>query len=153
MKGLYKMDAAERIAIFSIPEPNSGCWLWLGSVHGNGYGVLKLRGHAHLAHRLSYETHVGPIPQGLDLDHLCRVRCCVNPRHLEPVSRRVNVSRGLVSTRHDWSNGKSSITHCPRGHEYNAENTRIDKLNRRLCKSCHRDRERAKYQKKRSSAA
>lgn len=71
-------------------EPNSGCWLWSGADNGVGYG--KFRGR--YAHRISWEMHKGPIPDGMHIDHLCRVRCCVNPEHLEPVTNRENARRG-----------------------------------------------------------
>lgn len=71
-------------------EPNSGCWLWAGADNGDGYG--KFRGE--YAHRLSYKRHKGPIPDGMHLDHLCRVPCCVNPDHLEPVTNKENARRG-----------------------------------------------------------
>lgn len=71
-------------------EPNSGCWLWAGADNGGGYG--KFRGK--YAHRVSYEMRNGAIPEGLHLDHLCRVPCCVNPDHLEPVTNQENARRG-----------------------------------------------------------
>lgn len=72
----------------------NGCWIWLGRINGFGYGELKCGERRLKAHRVSYEHHVGPIPEGLDLDHLCRVRPCVNPEHLEPVTRSENIRRG-----------------------------------------------------------
>jgi hypothetical protein len=74
--------------------PECGCWLWMGRLNRNGYGRLYHEGSEPMAHRTSYERHVGPIPEGLVLDHLCRVRCCVNPYHLEPVTVQVNTLRG-----------------------------------------------------------
>lgn len=71
-------------------DPNSGCWLWAGADNGVGYG--KFRGK--YAHRVSYEAAKGPIPDGMHLDHLCRIRCCVNPDHLEPVTNAENARRG-----------------------------------------------------------
>lgn len=71
-----------------------GCWLWSGSTNGHGYGRLARSGKLHGAHRFAYEHFIGPIPNGLDLDHLCRVRLCVNPSHLEPVTRGENLLRG-----------------------------------------------------------
>ncbi len=78
---------------------DAGCWLWVGKVNRGGYGVTSVAGKTRSAHRVSYEWHVGPIPIGLDLDHLCRVRRCVNPDHLEPVTRRENINRGLTRRR------------------------------------------------------
>jgi len=111
---------AEHIEAKSIPEPNSGCWLWLGEVNSAGYGRIA-RGNPHygyrtriLAHRASYEIAKGSIPDGMELDHLCRVRSCVNPDHLEPVNRSENNSRGdlmkrkgirLADSNERWSYG------------------------------------------------
>jgi DNA-binding XRE family transcriptional regulator len=80
-------------------EPNTGCWLWAGADNGQDYG--KFRGE--YAHRASYAMARGPIPQGMHLDHLCRVPCCVNPDHLEPVTNRVNAQRGRAG--HHMKNG------------------------------------------------
>lgn len=85
------------------PEPTSGCWLWsaylsAGDRHtGGGYGKFWDGKRVGMAHRVSYEHFVGPVPEGLVLDHLCEVRACVNPRHLQPVSRLVNMHRGVLS--------------------------------------------------------
>jgi len=78
------------------PEPNTGCWLWDGPVSGNGYGRLSFRG-GHQAHRISLLIHGVGIPSGMEADHLCRVRCCVSPDHLEVVTHQVNTQRGKVT--------------------------------------------------------
>jgi hypothetical protein len=109
------------------PEPNTGCWLWTGAEFRGGYGRLGPR----LAHRMAYEALVGPVPEGLDLDHLCRVRCCVNPDHLEPVTRRENILRGA---------GGRMIKECPLGHAYTEDNTRYTAEGWRYCKTCKRTR-------------
>lgn len=93
-----KIPASSSIdAMFSMvsPEPNSGCWLWTGNLSDNGYGVVEVRDRRRRAHRVAYELVHGPIPSGLEPDHLCRVRCCINPAHLEPVTRQLNTLRGL----------------------------------------------------------
>jgi hypothetical protein len=78
-----------------VKKDSSGCWLWTGGRKPTGYGNFKAHSKSTVnAHRWSYEQHVGPIPDGLVLDHLCRVRHCVNPAHLEPVTTRVNLARG-----------------------------------------------------------
>ncbi|HEV8574747.1 MAG TPA: HNH endonuclease signature motif containing protein [Dehalococcoidia bacterium] len=97
---------------FAIPEPNSGCWLFIGGDNTyNGYGRLRINGKRYRAHRLSYELHVGPIPDGLVPDHTCRVRICINPAHIEIVTSVVNVMRG---------EGPAALnarkTKCVRGH-------------------------------------
>lgn len=71
----------------------SGCWIWSGSVSTHGYGVLRIRGRQYKAHRVMYEMYRGTIPVGLEIDHLCRVRQCCNPEHLEPVTRAENARR------------------------------------------------------------
>ena len=83
----------ERLERQCIPEPNSGCWLWTGAIYASGYGGLQHKGRSQYAHRVSYEIFVGPIPNGHDIDHLCRLRLCVNPEYLQAVTRRENLLR------------------------------------------------------------
>jgi hypothetical protein len=119
---------AMRLEAGFIPEPNTGCWLWLGSGNQYGYGRMLINRQSFLAHRVSYEIHKGPIPDGLELDHLCRVRCCVNPDHLEPVTHEENVRRG----------GRMLNTACPSGHPFSPENTWINpKTGWRQCRKCN----------------
>lgn len=113
------------------PEPNTGCWLWAGTANRRGYGRFTGRDRRMQAHRFAYELLIGPIPQGLELDHLCRVTCCVNPDHLEPVTHKVNVLRGLSPTA-DCAQRVS----CPRGHPYDEQNTHWRRGGRRACKRC-----------------
>jgi hypothetical protein len=114
------------------------CWLWTGTRARNGYGRFRKDhgGPSFAAHRLAYELLVGPIPEGHDLDHLCRVRRCVNPAHLEPVTRAVNLARG--STEH-WGANRNK-DRCDNGHEMTEANTyvRPDRPNRRECRKCRR---------------
>ena len=114
-----------------------GCWLWTAAENGRGYGLFSWDGRTIVAHRYSYRTLVGPVPDGLDLDHLCRVRNCVNPKHLEPVTRRENLRRGigwnLLAAR------QAAKTHCPQGHPYAGDNLYVERnTNRRVCRVCHR---------------
>ncbi len=111
------------------PDVN-GCWLWMGTQQ-KGYGRFGANGAMILAHRHAYKSLVGPIPKGLELDHLCRVRGCVNPSHLEPVTRLVNVRRGA---------GHGSEKACPSGHPYDEENTMHRGDGSRVCRTCNRER-------------
>ena len=111
-------------------EPTTGCWLWLGKLHPAGYG--KYRGK--FAHRVSWEQSNGPIPEGLQIDHLCRTRCCVNPDHLEPVTQRENVLRGV-----GYAAQRAKATHCVNGHEFSPENTGRFRGGR-VCRACKRER-------------
>lgn len=129
----------ERFTEKFIPEPNSGCWLWLSSVAERDYGRFRINGVQRPAHVVSYELHLRPVPPGLELDHLCRVHCCVNPLHLEAVTHQENIRRGRVSEA-ARARGRR-ITHCPRGHPYDAENTLYNKRRqKRSCRQCHRER-------------
>ena len=130
--------AVERVFRKALPEPNSGCWLWDG-VLSDGYGATEVRGRQVKAHRFAYEALVGPVPQGLVLDHKCRTRCCVNPEHLDPVAQGENARRG------ETGQHLAKRTHCPRGHEYSEDNTGRGSLlqkNHRRCLTCHRESER-----------
>ena len=113
----------------SIPEPNTGCWLWTGALQSMGYGHGRLNRAAFLAHRLSYLVFRGPIPEGLVLDHLCRTPACCNPDHLEAVTHKENLRRGYSG---------ELTTHCPHGHEYTPENTWRNPKGHRFCRACHR---------------
>lgn len=108
-----------------------GCWEWTASRDGYGYGQVydHASGRMMKAHRAAYEALVGPIPAGLDLDHLCRNRGCVRPDHLEPVTRGENVRRGRAGE------NMRSKTHCPQGHPYDEANTRLYR-GRRYCRAC-----------------
>lgn len=114
------------------------CWLWSGRLK-DGYGQLSVNGRTTGAHRFAYERFVGPIPEGLVIDHLCRVRNCVNPGHMEPVTLAENIRRGET--------GKylKDRTHCPRGHEYTEANTYITKPGTRGCRACAREKSRERY--------
>lgn len=122
----------ERIRLYSEPEPNSGCWLWSAAVGGT-YGQLWWAGRVRYAHVLSYQAFRGAYADGLEIDHLCRNRVCVNPDHLEPVTPQVNRLRGV---------GVSAInakkTHCPRGHALAGTNLERSKALRglRICRLC-----------------
>ena len=122
----------------------SGCWLWKLALR-KGYGAIGIgslkdgsRRNA-VVHRIAYEVFVGPIPEGLTIDHLCRVRNCVNPAHLEPVTNGENVLRGQgVSAQH------ARKTHCIHGHAFTEANTYIRKGGGRTCRECARAYDRAR---------
>lgn len=126
----------------------SGCHVWTGHTNQAGYGAVSINGQRYYAHRLAYELLVGPVPEGLHIDHTCHTndesclggpscphRACVNPDHLEPVTPAENTRRGAPARR----------THCPQGHEYTPDNTqrRARKGGKRECKTCNRERSRA----------
>ena len=113
------------------PCPMSGCWMWTGATMINGYGVFGVGGKkTNTSHRHAYLTLVGSVAAGLDLDHLCRVRACCNPSHLEPVTRQVNAARGVGGEIH------AAKTRCPKGHPYTGVNLKIDKGGGRRCRVC-----------------
>jgi hypothetical protein len=139
----------ERLLAGLTYEPNTGCWLWV-KCSSNGYGLIYVMGKNKHAHRLAYEELVGPIPEGLDIDHLCRVRACCNPAHLEPVTRGVNISRGMLPTM--ARERFSKITHCPQGHAYDEKNTYFYKGSERSCRACSREHQKRYERKKRALA-
>lgn len=111
------------------------CWLWTAAKDHGGYGkffVEKINGKARLvqAYRIAYQLEVGPIPDDMAVDHLCRTPACVNPAHLEPVTQRENLWRGNVPDIYNWR-----ATHCPQGHPYDNDNTYWYGNNRK-CRKC-----------------
>lgn len=129
MKKLTRNSAIERF--LTKTNRTESCWLWEGGKTKGGYGTFKFQRRTVMAHRFAYESFVGTIPEGLHLDHLCRVRHCVNPAHLEPVANRENVLRG------DTIPARNAVkTHCPQGHEYSEVNTYIHPDGRRTCRMC-----------------
>lgn len=126
----------ERFWSKALPVPDAGCWIWAGAQVWNGYGVFRHMGRAEYAHRISYEAANGAIANGLKIDHLCRVRCCVNPAHLDAVTQRENIRRGERGV--EWG----TDTHCRYGHAYTSENTapRVDRPGGRACRECNRNK-------------
>ncbi len=120
------------------------CWVWRGKLK-DGYGRFSYEGQTGRAHRIAYETFVGPIPSHdaegkvLVLDHKCRNRACTNPEHLEVVTQRINILRG-----ENHVAKRALVTHCPANHAYDEANTYRDELNRRYCRACRRERARVK---------
>ena len=126
------------------------CWIWQAAIFKSGYGAFGYLGKVVRAHRMAYLLKKGEIPAGLDLDHLCHVRRCVNPSHLEAVSRSVNLNRGFgpdIASRR-WRLVKS----CNRGHKYTPSNTRIYRNRYRICRQCARDSIRQRRSKAKAEA-
>lgn len=119
---------------FEKVDAEGPCWLWTGAKMKNGYGVFNRGSGAGtaLAHRFSYELLMGAVPEGAQLDHLCRVRNCVNPDHLEPVTQAENMRRGF-----GFVGLNSRKTHCPNNHPYDAVYTGRGKAER-YCSKCQR---------------
>jgi hypothetical protein len=111
----------------------SGCWIWTGACQSASYAVAYYKGNARRVHRIIYGLLVGPIPQGLEIDHLCKVRCCVNPYHLEPVTHLENLRRGETI---GVKNRRK--THCSKNHAFVPDNIYTDPKNRRRCRMCNR---------------
>jgi len=107
------------------------CWLWTGGLHATGYGHFRAVSREPMvsSHQWAYRSMNGPVPDGLELDHLCRVRACVRPEHLEPVTHAENMARSRELT-----------THCPWGHEWTTETTRYNRKGYRYCHACDRQR-------------
>lgn len=141
------LDAKGVIRLLSKMEMGD-CWNWTASLNSHGYGQFMAALHGrhkrpHPAHRVVYELLVGPIPEGLELDHLCRNRRCVNPDHLEPVTRSENIRRGAgpAATR----NRRAQQTHCKRaGHPLSGDNLRIGSKGERTCRACRNEQKRTK---------
>lgn len=140
------MDFENRFFAKVIPEPNSGCWLWLGPINNWGYGRAFRNGKAGMAHRISYEMARGEIGPGLQIDHLCRVRCCVNPDHLEPVTPQENSLRSIAARFRDGSSAPMlSESRCRHGHNLD-EVGRYRRPNGELrCMECARISRRRQY--------
>ena len=128
----------------------SACWTWAGATFGNGYGHRQWDGKVRAVHRIAYMLAVGPIPAGLQIDHLCRTLLCFNPNHLEAVTQRENILRGYAPTAIN-----ARKTHCKRGHELTEENIYRQKSQPtwRMCDKCRRALGRAKNKRMREENA
>jgi hypothetical protein len=132
----------ERFDAQYIPEPMSGCWLWIGKIGNTGYGTIARhigdkKWKTVYAHRVSYELHRSQIPADFEIDHKCHNRACVNPDHLEPVTATENNARAFVNerlrlTRREW---------CRRAHRLTPENIYTSPRGQRMCRQCQRLRQ------------
>lgn len=121
----------------------ASCWEWTSAHDGQGgYGRFWMDGTSRPAHRVAYELAVGPIPDGMQLDHLCRNRRCVNPSHLEPVTARENRRRAVAAM--------TPVSECPQGHPYDLTNTYVTPQGRRDCRACRRARNLTYYHRQRA---
>lgn len=153
VRTMLRRSREERIISFIDFDGDGGCWLWTGQSNRGGYGLfsewVEGRKRTVPAHRVTFGLFRDEPPDSLDLDHLCRVRACVNPWHLEPVTRRENLARGI--------NYQRNKTHCINGHEFTKENTSFTTsirtgLTRRRCRSCTNASGRRKYWRDKTDA-
>ncbi len=145
-----------KVTRYSFPENllrrlqlrDGGCIEYTGAKKDNGYGTLRGVGRMVYAHRAMYELMIGPIPDGLVIDHLCRNRWCVNPGHMEAVTHRENLTRG-----NGWSGRHARATHCPQGHPYDEANTYLRPDGKgRDCRKCRTAASRTRKRKIRAES-
>jgi hypothetical protein len=135
----------ERLLSRLIIDPDTGCLLWTGTKNRQGYGLIKSGGRRLMAHRVMYELFAEPIPDGLQIDHLCRVKACANVAHLEAVTCRENLMRAPT-----LQAANAAKTHCDQNHEFTSENTRV-RPEGRQCRACQRESDRRYRQGKRGT--
>ena len=130
-------EAIRRLASRSVAV--DGCVVWSGYVSDDGYGYITFKGSTITTHKLAFESVVGPVPDGLEIDHLCRNRACWNPDHLEAVTHQENMRRAAQH----WNRRRET---CPRGHELVEENL-YEYRGARACRACRRDARRRHYRR------
>ncbi len=145
VSGLLGVEGLDPRIATRVRVDANGCWLWMSSINAYGYASIRYP-RTRTVHRITYEQLVGPIPEGLEIDHLCRVRHCVNPAHMEPVTHRVNTLR---------SDNPAAInarkTHCHAGHEFTPDNT-YGRNGHRQCRACNAAAQRRYQQRRRESS-
>lgn len=124
-----------------MPEPNTGCHLWMGMIFNGGYGRMWIKDKQFMVHRVAYFLNYGSIPEKLVIDHLCNTPSCVNPQHLEAKTQKENGLRAQTSL----TTQNYQKTHCKRGHEFTIENTRITS-DGRSCRTCEKEYKRKWFQ-------
>lgn len=142
-------------------DPVSGCWLWTGEVHANGYGYTRAGAFRSTAHRFSHLIHIGPIPDGYVVDHVCHNesdclggssclhRRCVNPAHIEATTQRTNLGRSARTL----NAVNAAKTECARGHPFEGDNVAIAVTGQRVCRVCSRGNTRRSRAKRRAVRA
>lgn len=134
-----------------VEKTPGGCWLWTAFLNPTGYGMFGIGSRTDgtrrcvFAHRFAYTLLVGPIPDGLTLDHLCRVHACVKPAHLEPATDRENILRSPIQP----AAVNARKTHCHKGHPFAGDNLRITKHGKRQCVECYRKQKRESQRRRR----
>lgn len=136
----FSTEQVNRLFWNKISKSEAGCWVWTGRTLPNGYGSICFANRRWYTHRVSYELHYGPIPNGLHLDHLCRNRACCNPAHLEAVSCKENVHRSPIAL----AAINARKTHCDWGHELTGDNLIPRPEGQRHCRTCARWRQRVR---------
>lgn len=141
---LYNKDQQWTVAkLLAYANPEGGCLIWPGKLNRDGYARVRIENRAEYVHRWLYQRGVGEIPDGLELDHLCRRRDCINFEHLEAVPHAENVRRG------DAGKYQTVKTHCPKGHPYSGDNLLLrPDGKRRRCKACEYTAYMAAYYRK-----
>lgn len=128
---IHNLQQDQRFMAKVSIDSNTGCWNWTGSTNWGGYARITRGNKSQSAHRYAYMFIHGPVSSSLDLDHLCRNRRCVNPHHLDPVTRKENLYRGKTLTA-----SRAAQTHCKRGHELKGSNLELLRNGTRRCKAC-----------------
>ena len=149
-RGRLRSERTVEQRVYDRIAVDDGCWIWQGGFNTKShYGQFSVRGDdgqtkTLRAHRAVYELLVGPIPEGLTLDHLCMVKACVRPGHLEPVTQRENTRRAVAALGTEpFGRANRAKTHCKHGHEFTPENTYRSKYGR-ACRACNRARTQTK---------